>query len=171
MVQTGYGTDLYVGTARSFGNVFEIKTKPTSETVLIKGLAFYTAVAEQVSYEVYSKEGTWVGHEGKLESYEKVAEGRARSEGSCDESTKADCDSYFLQIPFEKFNNVAVSGGGGSRSFYITLKTKVIMYKRGNSLLTGGANDFIVQVETPGEFVVPLEIITQRSSAIFICVT
>jgi len=138
MLQTGRGTDLYVNTARSFGTMFEIKTKPDAETLMIKGLSFYTATAVQVSYEVYSKEGSWIGHEGQLDSFDKVAEGRIRSQGSCDAETAANCDSYFVKIPFHKFTQVAVRGGGGSRSFYITLTTNSIMYKRSTYSEEGG---------------------------------
>mmetsp|Transcript_33474 Transcript_33474/g.72349 ORF Transcript_33474/g.72349 Transcript_33474/m.72349 type:complete len:679 (-) Transcript_33474:476-2512(-) len=145
MVQTGYDTDLYIDTARSFGNIFEIKTKPDAETLMIKGLSFYTASAGRVSYEVYSKEGSWVGHEGQLESFDKVAEGRIRSRGSCDAETAANCDSYFVNIPFEKFTQAAVRGGGGSRSFYITLSTNDIMYQRSSYSGEGG---FQLQAET-----------------------
>jgi len=145
MLQTGRGTDLYVNTARSYGNMFEIKTKTDAETVMIKGLSFYTAIVEQVSYEVYSKEGSWIGHEGQLDSFDKVAEGQIRSQGSCNAETAANCDSYFLQIPFDRFTQVAVRGGGGSRSFYITLTNNSIMYKRSTYSEEGG---FRLQAET-----------------------
>jgi len=149
MLQSGSGQDLYVGTAKSFGNLFEIRTKSSSETVLINGMDFYSSAnaGERVSYEVWTKEGTWQGFEGTIDQYEKIAEGTALSRGACDESsaTQGGGGNNFVQIPFEEFTSVAIRGGGESRSFYITLTTKDIMYKRGKV----GSSSFRVQVENP----------------------
>lgn len=143
MLQSGFGEDLYVGTSRSFGNIFEVKTKPDAETILVKGLDFYSTADARVSYEVWTKEGSWQGFEGKIESFTKIAEGQVRSKGLCDETTADNCN--FVQIPFDKFSSVAIRGGGETRSFYITLTTKEIMYKRGDS------TSIEIQVENPGE--------------------
>lgn len=148
ILQSGYGTDLYEGTARSFGNLFEIRTKPNAETVLIQGLEFYSAADAntRIKYEVWTKEGTWKGFEGKLDSFTQIAAGSTRSRGTCDATNADQCN--FSRIPFDQFTNVAIFGGGGIRSFYITLTTKEMMYKRGEST---GITDFVVQMDTPGE--------------------
>ena len=98
MLQSGFGADLYEDTARSFGNLFEVKIKLDSEAIIIKGLDFYSSADARVSYKVWTKEGTWQGFEGKIESFEKIAEGRARSRGACDETTAESCN--FVSIPF-----------------------------------------------------------------------
>lgn len=146
-MQTGYGADLYDGVAKSFGNIFEVKTKRDAETVLVTGLEFYSSVDAMVSYEVWTKEGTWQGFEGDLKSFEKISQGEVRSRGPCDATKAANCN--FAEIPSDRFRSVHIKGGGGSRSFYVTLSTKEIMYKRGDA--TSGT-DLLVQSETPGKW-------------------
>ena len=155
VLQSGSGPDLYQDTAKSFGNLFEVRTKSSAETVSIVGMDFYSSAdaGTSVQYEVWTKEGTWQGFEGKIGKYTKIAEGRAKSKGACTEESAGPggrrCNANFVQIPLEDFANVAIKGGGGSRSFYVTLKTKDIMYKRGE----GGSSELLVQMETPGGFV------------------
>ena len=111
-------------------------------------MEFYSAadVNARIKYEVWTKEGTWKGFEGKIKAFTKIAEGNTRSRGLCDETNADRCN--FARIPLDKFTNVHIPGGGGIRSFYITLTTKEMMYKRGEST---SMTDFIVQMDTPGE--------------------
>ena len=142
--QTAAGAALYEGTSKSYGVLFEVQTQPDAETLLVQGLDFYADVVGEVSYEVLSKEGGWQGFEGDAENFTKIAEGAAYSPGKCSRESE-DCDSHFTTIPFEEIDQVAIRGGGGSRSFYITLMTRDILYSLSES------SNITAQMETPGE--------------------
>jgi hypothetical protein len=130
-LQSGYGTDLYEQTSRSYGNIFEVRTKSKGETVLVTGFEIYTSSIERVTYQVWTKEGPWRGFEGQRGKFTKIAQGQVKGKGECDETRAENCQ--FTLIPFEEFKSVPITGDGGSRSFYVTLNTRDIVYSRGSS--------------------------------------
>ena len=139
----GAGAELYVGTSKSYGIVFEVRTQPDAETLRVQGLDIYASVEGEVEYEVRSKEGGWEGFEGDEDAFPVVAAGTAYSRGKCDADT-ADCGSHFARIRGD-FADMGVRGGGGSRSFYVALTARELLYS------SAGADDPEVLVETPGE--------------------
>ena len=139
----GTGADLYEGTSKSYGIVFEVRTQPGAPTLRVSGLDIYADVTGEVEYEVRSKEGGWEGFEGDADAFPVVAAGTAYSRGKCDAAT-ADCASHFARIRGD-FGDMGVRGGGGSRSFYVTLTTRDILYS------SARPDDPEVLMETPGE--------------------
>lgn len=148
-IQTGFGPDLYSRISRSYGIVFDIKTTPQSPTVAIEGLDIYSSSTSNVTYEIWTKEGSWQGYEGKLEEFTKIAEGEVESAGECTEeylvANSGEC--IFTSIPFDNFQAVPILGGGATRSFYITLQSKEIVYSIGNS--TEGSAEMTVWSGSP----------------------
>ena len=140
VARAGVGDELVEGTAQSYGLVFEAATRADAETLLVTGLDIYASVAGEVTYEVRSKEGGWEGFEGDVDAFPVVAAGTAASRGKCEDA--ADCEGHFIPVTGD-FSDLAIKGGGGSRSFYIALTTNELLFSRP---LEAG-----VQVETPGE--------------------
>ena len=138
-------------TARAFGNVFDVRTLPGVSTVMVTGLEIYSSKSGLVEYEVYSKEGTWEGTEGDLSSYALIASGTLESSGKCggDGFTHGKVSNEiceFVPIPPEDFEKVPIKGNGAVRSFYVTLKTREILYQRD---AIGSEDDYGVLVTSP----------------------
>ncbi len=148
-VQTGFGPTLFSGISRSYGIVFDIKTTLESPTITIEGLDIYTSSTSNVTYEIWTKEGSWQGFEGKLEEFVKIAEGEVQSKGECSEEYLAANNGVciFTSIPLDNFEAVPIIGGGATRAFYITLQSKEIVYSIGNS--TEGSADMTIWSGSP----------------------
>ncbi|EJK74869.1 hypothetical protein THAOC_03429, partial [Thalassiosira oceanica] len=127
--------DMLGTTARAYGNVFDVRTLPGVSTVLITGLEIYSSASGLVEYEVYTREGTWEGTEGDLSSFTLIASGTLKSKGTCGgvdfshgKFSTETCE--FAPIPPGEFESVPIKGNGAVRSFYVTLKTREILYQR-----------------------------------------
>ena len=136
-VQTATNEQLNAGdtSVRAFGNVFDVRTLPGASTLLVTGLEIYSSSKKTVEYEVYTREGTWEGTEGDLSSFTLIASGTLKSIGQCGGDSFSHgkvsteiCE--FAPIPPEEFQSVPIKGNGGVRSFYVTLKTREMLYRR-----------------------------------------
>ncbi|KAL7471902.1 hypothetical protein ACHAXS_012218 [Conticribra weissflogii] len=124
------------GTSRSYGILFRVRTTSDADAVRILGMDIYAASSspdEELHYEIWTKEGTWEGYEGNAAAFEKIAEGNVVSKGECSNESAANgttttCE--FTRLPWEEFAPVSLAGGGGSRSFYVTLPSGRLVYGR-----------------------------------------
>ncbi|EJK50047.1 hypothetical protein THAOC_31023 [Thalassiosira oceanica] len=131
-------------TARAFGNLFDVRTLPGASTVVVTGLEIYSSSTGVVEYEVYTRDGTWEGTEGDLSSYALIASGALESTGMCDGSSAEICE--FVPIPPGEFESVPIRGNGAVRSFYVTLKTREMLYQRD---AVGSEDEYGVLAATP----------------------
>ncbi|KAL7465041.1 hypothetical protein ACHAXS_005369 [Conticribra weissflogii] len=206
-LRVGFGEDLYGMTGRAFGSIFEVKTRRNAPTVVVQGFDIYTAAptGSKLFYTIWTIEGTWLGFDGKLDSYTKIAEGEVESAGECvpknsvevDDSTNStstttlatggnatanhftnttnsfnedrnelspengeditasmtaktsfgEVECNFTQIPLAHFQPVHILGNGKSRSFYITLRSRDMIFSPGSG--TDGDTDFKVINSSP----------------------
>lgn len=125
-------------TSRSYGILFRVRTTSRAAAVRILGMDIYASSPnEELHYEIWTKEGSWRGYQGNITAFEKIAEGIVVSKGEClsneaanEASTTTRMRCELTSLPWEEFEAVSVSGGGGSRSFYVTLHSNVLVYGR-----------------------------------------
>lgn len=108
--------------SKSYGHIFDIATTSTSPAIAIKSLEFYVNNAispgENITYEVFTKEGSWHGYEGKFRSFRLVARGNMTIDSG-----------GFHMIPIEKFKQIKMNGNGTRHSLYVTLSTQQMIYQ------------------------------------------
>ena len=126
---TGSQQDLQLGgkTTSSYGFVFNIRTKPDAGVVLMTGFDFYTETTDDVTFELWTRTGSYVNHKGTFEGWDLIGSGTIKGRGI----------GRYTAIPPEMFTQVSIPGGGGdkgTRAFYLTLTTINLVYKLG----TGG---------------------------------
>mmetsp|Transcript_11107 Transcript_11107/g.22093 ORF Transcript_11107/g.22093 Transcript_11107/m.22093 type:complete len:1137 (-) Transcript_11107:90-3500(-) len=128
-IMTGSQQDLQLGgkTTSSYGFVFNIRTKPDAGVVLMTGFDFYTETTDDVTFELWSRTGSYANHKGTFEGWDLIGSGTIKGRGI----------GRYTAIPPEMFTQVSIPGGGGdkgTRAFYLTLTTINLVYKLG----TGG---------------------------------
>lgn len=135
---TGSQDDLDLGgtTTSSYGYIFNMRTREDGGVVLIQGFDFYTGTTEDVTYELWTRLGTFKDYKGSIEGWDLIASGSVQGRGI----------GRYTAIPEEDFTPVSIPGGGGNdgtRAFYLTLDTKELIYKIGE----GSSSDSAVQYE------------------------
>lgn len=118
----------------SYGCVFNVRTKPdVAGDVLLTGLDFYTKSTEYVEFELWTREGTFVGFKGSYDGWNPVASGTVLGRGT----------GGYTPVPDKLFDPVSIPGGGGEdgvRAFYLTLTTQDLLYKLGDGVSGSGSS-------------------------------
>jgi len=130
-IMTGSQQDLQLGgkTTSSYGFVFNIRTKPDASVVVMTGFDFYTETTDDVTFELWSRTGSYVNHKGTYEGWDMIGSGTIKGRGI----------GRYTAIPPELFTQVSIPGGGGekgTRAFYLTLTTINLVYKLGTGGIT-----------------------------------
>ena len=110
----------------AYGYIFNIRSTTTGPAVIITGIDFVTESTARVNYELWSRLGSYESYKGTYDGWELVASGTTRGQGS----------SGYTSIPDAMFTPVSIPGGSdddGTRAFYLTLNTKELVYKLGES--------------------------------------
>lgn len=118
--------------------LFNIRTKPDGPVVVIKAMDFFTISTKKMKFELWSRPGSFKDFKGSLDGWEAVAKGGLTGAGP----------GVYTSIPSDLFVPVDIPGGGGdggTRAFYLTLKTNDLAYKTG----TGDDSDTAIQIDTP----------------------
>ncbi|KAL7491165.1 hypothetical protein ACHAWT_000602 [Skeletonema menzelii] len=140
-IMTGSQQDLQLGgkTTSSYGFVFNIRTKPDANVVLMTGFDFYTETTADVTFELWSRAGSYINHKGTYEGWDMIGGGTVKGRGI----------GRYTAIPPEMFTPVSIPGGGGekgTRAFYLTLTTINLVYKLGTD---GAAPDTSYHHDSP----------------------
>ena len=122
-------------TSTSYGYIFNVRTTPQAPILQILSLDFLTASTSTMKYELYSKEGSFVGFKGHYGRWRRIGQGSVVGMGI----------GTYTSIPLEKITPVTVDGLGGVRSFYLTLSTKDLIYRTTSA---GSTSDEAVQQST-----------------------
>jgi hypothetical protein len=91
-----------------------------------------------MKYELWTRIGSFKDFKGSLEGWENIAKGGVTGRGP----------GVFTAIPPDAFAPVDIPGGGGkdgTRAFYLTLRSKDLVYGYGE----GTESDSAIQVDTP----------------------
>ena len=116
----GGTTILSTSSQRSYGIIFEVQTTMDSPAIAIQNLEFYSPLQNaNVAYEVWTKQGTWHGFEGKDREFLIVASGNL--------TTSAE-ERGLTRIPEGQFVPIQIDGGGARQSIYLTLASKDLLY-------------------------------------------
>eukprot|EP00579_Thalassiosira_antarctica_P008221 CAMPEP_0201877728 /NCGR_PEP_ID=MMETSP0902-20130614/9073_1 /ASSEMBLY_ACC=CAM_ASM_000551 /TAXON_ID=420261 /ORGANISM="Thalassiosira antarctica, Strain CCMP982" /LENGTH=1207 /DNA_ID=CAMNT_0048405235 /DNA_START=83 /DNA_END=3706 /DNA_ORIENTATION=- len=126
VIMTGSREDLQLGgkTTNSYGYVFNIRTKPSSGVIILTGFDFYTLSKDEVTFELWTRLGSFKGHKGTFDGWDLVASGKVKGRGN----------GRYTSIPEELYTPVSIPGGGGedgTRAFYLTLDSNQLVYKLG----------------------------------------
>ena len=126
VIMTGSREDLQIGgeTTSSYGYLFNIRTKPDAGVAIITGFDFYTLSTEEVTFELWSRLGSFQDFKGTYDGWDLIAEGTVKGRGV----------GRYTSIPPETYTPVSIVGGGGeegTRAFYITLNSIDLVYKLG----------------------------------------
>lgn len=97
----------------SYGNMFEVRAK---KDLFIDSVEFYCDLKQEVSYEIYSKSGTYNGFEKSPDDWTLVSKGTVMAGGPNTPTSTPEFDSPFLLE------------AGLSRAFYVTLLNPDIRY-------------------------------------------
>eukprot|EP01082_Thalassiosira_pseudonana_P006809 g14891.t1 g14891 contig21:95760-96938(+) len=119
-----FGSSMELDSA--YGYIFNIRSTTTGPAVIITGIDFVTESTARVNYELWSRLGSYESYKGTYDGWELVASGTTRGQGS----------SGYTSIPDAMFTPVSIPGGSdddGTRAFYLTLNTKELVYKLGES--------------------------------------
>lgn len=140
-IACGTGDDLVMSdsTTKSYGYMFNMRTKTDAPVVLITGMDFYTQATEEVNFQVWSRIGNFKGFKADKEGWDLIAMGTTLGRGI----------GRYTTIPEETFTPVDIPGGGGDdgiRAFYITLDTTELAYKVSNNM---GESDNNIWVDAP----------------------
>jgi hypothetical protein len=111
----------------SYGIFFDLRTTSNASTVLLTGMSFVTAHEGMLEYEIYTRLGTHVGYEGVWDEWELIAKASTVGSGPFNytrvlEDVPTDDDLGYLG-----FTSLHVPGGGGVRSFHVTLTDRYAM--------------------------------------------
>eukprot|EP00580_Thalassiosira_gravida_P015520 CAMPEP_0201659132 /NCGR_PEP_ID=MMETSP0494-20130426/1980_1 /ASSEMBLY_ACC=CAM_ASM_000839 /TAXON_ID=420259 /ORGANISM="Thalassiosira gravida, Strain GMp14c1" /LENGTH=668 /DNA_ID=CAMNT_0048136523 /DNA_START=218 /DNA_END=2221 /DNA_ORIENTATION=+ len=111
----------------SYGCVFNVRTKPNvnNGTVLLTGFDFYTQSTANVTYELWTRAGTFKGYRGNFEGWDLIANGTTVGRGVQGGSTP---------IPADTYTPVSITKGGNIRAFYLTLDTPELLYMLGDGV-------------------------------------
>ena len=104
---------------KSYGFVFNVRTKPRSPVVLLTGIDFYVDTTEYVNFEVWTRPGSFADHRGTYDGWSLIASGKTRGLGV----------GTFTPVPSELLTPVGIPGDNGTRAFYITLDSNHLIYK------------------------------------------
>lgn len=118
--------------------MFNIRTKPGSSAVIITGMEFFTKATNKMKFELWSRPGSFKDFKGSLDGWEEIGKGGITGNGP----------GIYTSIPSDSFIPVDIPGGGGkagTRAFYLTLKSKDLVYSVGE----GTESDVNIQSETP----------------------
>jgi len=126
VIMTGSREDLQLGsrTTSAYGYVFNIRTRPSSGVILLTGFDFYTLTTDEVTFELWTRLGSFKGHKGTYDGWDLVASGTVKGRGI----------GRYTSIPEELYTPVSIPSGGGetgTRAFYLTLKSNQLVYKLG----------------------------------------
>jgi len=129
VIMTGSRQDLQLGgkTTSSYGYIFNIRTQPGAGVAIITGFDFYTESTNEVTFELWTRLGTFKGHKGTYDGWDLIATGTVQGSGI----------GRYTSIPPELYTPVAIPGGGGeegTRAFYLTLQSIDLVYKLGTIL-------------------------------------
>jgi len=128
VISTDSGGDLQLGgrVTSSYGYLWNMRTKPDSGVIVITGMDFYTESTNNVTFELWTRMGTFKGFKGSYEGWDLIANGTTMGRGV----------EQHTAIPEEMYTPVSIPGGGedngGIRSFYLTLDKRELVYKRGS---------------------------------------
>jgi len=139
---TGSREDLQLGgkTTSSYGYVFNMRTKPDANVVMLTGMDFYTEATSDINFELWTYNGNYQDKKGSVDgSWDKVAGGVTRGRGI----------GRYTAIPEEMFKPVPIDGGGATRAFYLSLDTINLVYKLGHDSGAGVTADNFVHHESP----------------------
>ncbi|EJK50247.1 hypothetical protein THAOC_30810 [Thalassiosira oceanica] len=143
VIMTGSREDLQLGglTTSSYGYVFNIRTKPDANVVLLTGMDFYTESTSDVNFELWTYAGNYQDKKGAVDgSWTKIGGGVTRGRGI----------GRYTTIPEGMFKPTSIDGGGASRAFYLTLDTINLVYKLGKDAgIRGAPPDTYVHHESP----------------------
>ena len=132
VIVTGSREDLQLGgmTTSSYGHVFNMRTKPDANVVLLTGMDFYTEATSDINFELWTYAGNYQDKKGAVDgSWTKIGEGVTRGRGI----------GRYTAIPEGMFKPVSIDGGGATRAFYLTLDSINLVYKLGQDAGIRGA--------------------------------
>jgi hypothetical protein len=119
----GAGVDVVAAVGRdvtkSYGFVFNVRTKPRTPPALLTGIDFLTDSTGGVRLEVWTRPGSFEGHRGTRDGWTPIAIGRTRGLGV----------GAFTPVPPGLFTPVRIPGDGGTRALYITLDSNHLIYR------------------------------------------
>ena len=143
VIMTGSREDLQLGgqTTSSYGYVFNMRTKPDANVLLLTGMDFYTEATSDINFELWTYAGNYQDKKGAVDgSWTKIAGGVTRGRGI----------GRYTAIPEDMFKPISIDGGGATRAFYLTLDTINLVYKLGkDAAIRGSPPDKYVHHESP----------------------
>jgi len=105
-----------------YGSVFDIKTKSSNPgPITITTLDIYTNVSEQINYEVYTKNGSYVGYIVNASAWTLISSGSIVSNG----------DSKTTTLPSTEFTSAEMLPDT-THAFYVTLKSSNMLLGAGD---------------------------------------
>ena len=113
LVREGRLETLISGENGSYGSMFNIRAK---EDILISSLDFYCDLDKSVTYEVYTKHGTYVGYENSPDDWTMISTGSIQSQG------------LLSPTKIEDFEEKIIMDASETRAFYVTLRTPDLRY-------------------------------------------
>jgi len=105
VIVTGSREDLQLGgmTTSSYGYVFNMRTKPDANVVLLTGMDFYTEATSDINFELWTYAGNYQDKKGAMDgSWTKIGGGVTRGRGI----------GRYTAIPEGMFKPVSIDGGG-----------------------------------------------------------
>jgi len=106
------------GETGAFGNMFDVTVKRDLDIV---SMSFHTDSTESVLVEVWTRQGSYVGHEQDLEGWSRVARGFVEGSGR----------GAATAIPEEIFTTVEIPTYA-TQAFYMTLRSASMRYSKGS---------------------------------------
>lgn len=115
----------FVGRNQAAGNMFDVSAK-TDITVV--GMRLNIATTNEVSFQLWTKNGTYVGYEKNPAAWTKIATGSILGNG------------LGQQSPIHSGFDAISIGQGVTQAFYVTLTVELMRYTDGQGLDEAGSN-------------------------------
>eukprot|EP00571_Detonula_confervacea_P003890 CAMPEP_0172324554 /NCGR_PEP_ID=MMETSP1058-20130122/51645_1 /TAXON_ID=83371 /ORGANISM="Detonula confervacea, Strain CCMP 353" /LENGTH=576 /DNA_ID=CAMNT_0013040857 /DNA_START=150 /DNA_END=1877 /DNA_ORIENTATION=- len=117
----------------SYGIVFNVKTPPGGNSILLTSMSFVTLHEGKLEYEIYSKLGPFERFVGRTNMFDLVASGQTTGMGPKAYTRALEEDTVVNGVQYVGFKPVHVLGDRGQRSFYISM-TKTFLADDGSPI-------------------------------------
>ena len=141
---TASWSDVQTNVSKSYGLIFDIQTNRNISSLVIVGMELLVYATNYIHYEVWTMPGSWrqlnTSHSAAFyASFSPVANGTMLGRGVCE-----DCG----YSPLEEFQDVVIEGAKTVQSFWVTLASDNLVFKKRNKtpIAQSSCDSFVVNV-------------------------
>ena len=153
---TASWSEILKDVSKSYGVIFDIQTNRNISSLVIVGMELLVYAPSYIHYEVWTMPGSWreldASESASFSSlFLPVANGIMLGRGVCE-------DCGFSSIPLKEFQDVVIQGANTMQSFWITLSSDDLVFKKHDKTETvqSSCDSFTVHVGS-AVLVYPLE--------------